>query len=69
MIQKCKFQVYTCTCAFVFACLHVRVHLCVSTMLPKLTGFKADIHNNIKRQPQAGFKYSVHRFDSYVHQP
>ena len=50
-VYKCKFQVYTCTCAFVFVCVHVRVHLCVSTMLPKFTGFKAGIHNNVNMQP------------------
>ena len=24
-VYKCKFQVYTCTCAFVFACVHVYI--------------------------------------------
>ena len=50
-VYKCKFQVCTCTCAFVFACVYVHVHLCVSTMLPKFTGFMADIHNNVNMQP------------------
>ena len=50
-VYKCEFQVCTCTCAFVFACVYVRVHLCVSTMLLKFTGFKADKHNNVNMQP------------------
>ena len=50
-VYKCKFQVYTCTCALIFACVHVRVHLCVSTMLPKFIGFKADVVNNVNMQP------------------
>ena len=41
---------FVCVCVCVCVCVFVCVCVCVCRMLSKITGFKADIHNNVNMQ-------------------